>query len=423
MWVACPQWRRRAAIGIDSSAMWSGGAPSGTCAGACPRRASWLSAASPRQRAGASRCGRQAPERLTRPVRRWPYRPCHVMAEGSETLGGERGGAEGRGRRAAARAICWPNGARGARPRAARPRSCVRAEAAEATVQTLERHVSSLQQRLREAEEERRADGRAARGREGLALEREHELRRVKQREYAEQQLRVEAEERLGRRRAREPRGDRATERPRAARARMTRASSRAPGGLAASARRGRARPRPAEQRRRAARGPSASCRHVSASSSAAAREIQRRARGERAARERSERLLEMHARHGQQQHGGADRRDEGHPRATARRGGACRAPERAARRATAPTPTRPADRRVGRCARMRRRTCREARSRDGATRWRRPSSACAPVRRPAPAARAAGGRAPGRRAPAHKHSLSLIGRCENEAQTGGARR
>jgi hypothetical protein len=63
-----------------------------------------------------------------------------------------------------------------------------RAEAAEATVRTLESHLADLRRRVREAEEEQR---RAA---EQLA-EREHEVRRVKQREYAEQQLRVEAEE------------------------------------------------------------------------------------------------------------------------------------------------------------------------------------------------------------------------------------
>jgi hypothetical protein len=92
----------------------------------------------------------------------------------------------------------------------------LRAEAAEATVRTLETHVSSLQQRLRDAEEQSRraaemieAD-RAARlgGLEPQAPERpgrgagsedvvERELRQVKQREYAEQRLRVEAEDQL----------------------------------------------------------------------------------------------------------------------------------------------------------------------------------------------------------------------------------
>lgn len=63
-----------------------------------------------------------------------------------------------------------------------------RAEAAEASVRTLESHLADLRRRVREAEEEHR------RVSEQLA-EREHEVRRVKQREYAEQQLRVEAEE------------------------------------------------------------------------------------------------------------------------------------------------------------------------------------------------------------------------------------
>jgi hypothetical protein len=72
-----------------------------------------------------------------------------------------------------------------------------RAEAAEATVHTLERHVASLQQRLREAEDERRGMAELVEAEQGLAHQREHELRRVKQREYAEQQLRVEAEDRL----------------------------------------------------------------------------------------------------------------------------------------------------------------------------------------------------------------------------------
>jgi chromosome segregation ATPase len=72
-----------------------------------------------------------------------------------------------------------------------------RAEAAEATVQTLERHVASLQQRLREAEEDRARIDELLDDERAGALEREHELRGVKQREYAEQQLRVEAEERL----------------------------------------------------------------------------------------------------------------------------------------------------------------------------------------------------------------------------------
>jgi hypothetical protein len=63
-----------------------------------------------------------------------------------------------------------------------------RAEAAEATVRTLEASLADLRRRLLEAEHERERAGQQL-------VEREHELRRVKQREYAEQQLRVEAEE------------------------------------------------------------------------------------------------------------------------------------------------------------------------------------------------------------------------------------
>jgi chromosome segregation ATPase len=72
-----------------------------------------------------------------------------------------------------------------------------RAEAAEATVHTLERHVTSLQQRLDEADGERLRLSELLEAERTVAVEREHELRRVKQREYAEQQLRVEAEDRL----------------------------------------------------------------------------------------------------------------------------------------------------------------------------------------------------------------------------------
>ncbi|HST55327.1 MAG TPA: hypothetical protein VLJ42_05465 [Solirubrobacteraceae bacterium] len=64
-----------------------------------------------------------------------------------------------------------------------------RAEMAEATVRTLETHITELQRRVRDTAEERQ------RTLEQLA-EREQDVRRVKQREYAEQQLRVEAEDR-----------------------------------------------------------------------------------------------------------------------------------------------------------------------------------------------------------------------------------
>src|SRR5271167_200807 len=132
------------------------------------------------------------------------------MAEGSETPGSSSGsgaqsggmGPEGRGRgtegdllaeRRARRAI--ESGDAGL---------IRRAEAAEATVRTLEAHVSSLQQRLGEAEVEARRISELVEAEQAggapLAAERrppgEQELRRAKQREYAEQQLRVEAEDR-----------------------------------------------------------------------------------------------------------------------------------------------------------------------------------------------------------------------------------
>src|SRR5208282_5918106 len=72
-----------------------------------------------------------------------------------------------------------------------------RAEAAEATVETLERHVASLRQRLQEAHEEQTHLAELLEIERATALAGEDELRRTKQREYAEQQLRVETEERL----------------------------------------------------------------------------------------------------------------------------------------------------------------------------------------------------------------------------------
>jgi len=118
------------------------------------------------------------------------------MAEGSETPNGERGhGPEGRAPRGEGDLLAERRARRAAE--SGEIALTRRAEAAEATVQTLERHVASLQQRLREAEEERRRADEQIEAQRAEGLEREHELRRVKQREYAEQQLRVEAEERL----------------------------------------------------------------------------------------------------------------------------------------------------------------------------------------------------------------------------------
>jgi hypothetical protein len=63
-----------------------------------------------------------------------------------------------------------------------------RAEAAETSVRTLEAHLADLRRRQEEGEHLRESTA-------AQLAERELELRRVKQREYAEQQLRVEAEE------------------------------------------------------------------------------------------------------------------------------------------------------------------------------------------------------------------------------------
>jgi hypothetical protein len=134
-----------------------------------------------------------------------------VIAEGNETPGGESGGgAEGRGRRSEGDLLAERRARRAAE--SGEHALTLRAEAAEATVRTLETHVASLQQRLADAEQESRriADlldaersprhgersqpGRHAPTPHEPALERE--LERVSQREYAEQRLRVEAEDR-----------------------------------------------------------------------------------------------------------------------------------------------------------------------------------------------------------------------------------
>jgi hypothetical protein len=118
------------------------------------------------------------------------------MAEGSETPNGEQGpGPEGRPRRSEGDLLAERRARRAAE--SGEIALTRRAEAAEATVQTLERHVASLQQRLREAEDERLRMDEILDAERSAVLERENELRRVKQREYAEQQLRVEAEDRL----------------------------------------------------------------------------------------------------------------------------------------------------------------------------------------------------------------------------------
>jgi len=117
------------------------------------------------------------------------------MAEGSETPGGGQGrGPEGGGRRGEGDLFSERRARRAAE--SGELALMRRAEAAEATVHTLERHVSSLQQRLRELEDERVRTDELLSAERKAAREREHELQRVKQREYAEQQLRLEAEDR-----------------------------------------------------------------------------------------------------------------------------------------------------------------------------------------------------------------------------------
>jgi chromosome segregation ATPase len=71
-----------------------------------------------------------------------------------------------------------------------------RAEAAEATVQTLETHLANLRRQVHEATEERAILAERLAAEQAVVAEGERELRRVKQREYAEQQLRVESEDR-----------------------------------------------------------------------------------------------------------------------------------------------------------------------------------------------------------------------------------
>jgi hypothetical protein len=134
-----------------------------------------------------------------------------VIAEGNETPGGEVGGSpEGRRPRSEGDLLAERRALRAAD--SGEHALARRAEAAEATVQTLETHLASLQQRLADSEQERRRIGdlldvdRSTRSGERAdvaghrpapheaALERE--LQRASQREYAEQRLRVEAEDR-----------------------------------------------------------------------------------------------------------------------------------------------------------------------------------------------------------------------------------
>jgi hypothetical protein len=238
-----------------------------------------------------------------------------VIAEGNETPGGEPGGAaEGRGRRSEGDLLAERRARRAAE--SGEHALTLRAEAAEATVRTLETHVASLRQRLSEAEEEQRrmtepidagqptrGGGRSEIGQRAQApavqavLEREleRELQRASQREYAEQRLRVEAE-------------DRCVEIERDARAEIERLSRR----LSAGEREARALGARLEtvQRELAEAEQAAATELADLRSEAAARteralqarlaelerrtlDVHRRLEAERSARERAERLLE----------------------------------------------------------------------------------------------------------------------------------
>jgi hypothetical protein len=226
-----------------------------------------------------------------------------VMAEGSETPGGESGTGEGTqpGGLAPGGLGRGTEGDLLAERRARRAAESGdlalvrRAEAAEATVRTLETHVASLQQRLRDAEEEGRRTSELIEAEQAaVPTERrsstEQELRRVKEREYAEQQLRVEAE-------------DRCIDLERESRAEIDRLSRR----LSASERGARELAGQLESvQRELAEAEQAAAAELAGARRAAqgvharltelehrAHELQRGLEGERAARERTERLLE----------------------------------------------------------------------------------------------------------------------------------
>jgi len=213
------------------------------------------------------------------------------MAEGSETPGGEPGAAQGRGSSAEGDLLAERRARRAAE--SGETALVRRAEAAEATVRTLETHVATLQQRLHAAEEETRQMSelieaeRVAVADQSLA---EQELRRAKQREYAEQRLRVEAE-------------DRVTELEREGRVEIDQLTGR----LSASEHRARDLAGQLERaQRKLAEAEQAAATEIAATRRAEhafqarlsvlegrALEIQLGLEGERAARERSDRLLE----------------------------------------------------------------------------------------------------------------------------------
>jgi hypothetical protein len=127
-----------------------------------------------------------------------------VIAEGNETPGGDSGGGpEGRRPLSEGDILAERRARRAAE--SGEHALTLRAEAAEATVRTLETHVTSLQQQLRESEEEghrlsERIDSapapRAEQVERAYPAARDPALERELQREYAEQRLRIEAEDR-----------------------------------------------------------------------------------------------------------------------------------------------------------------------------------------------------------------------------------
>ena len=133
----------------------------------------------------------------------------------------------------------------GAPPRAASSRSHAARRTAEATVQTLERHVASLPAAPARGRRRAAADRRAGRGSSGGRRSTASTSCVASSRTSTpQQQLRVEVEERLLVDRTREPRRDRGAEQPpERARARRARAHA-APGGRPTPVRRGRAGPR-----------------------------------------------------------------------------------------------------------------------------------------------------------------------------------
>jgi hypothetical protein len=140
--------------------------------------------------------------------------PIIVVAEGSETPGSGQGrggepeglGSGGFSRRNEGDLLAERRARRAAE--SGKDALIRRAEVAEATMETLQVHVGSLQERLREAEQEQRRltgllEAEVESAAETLSpppapqLSDERELQRAKQREYAEEQLRIDAEERL----------------------------------------------------------------------------------------------------------------------------------------------------------------------------------------------------------------------------------